>query len=350
MRRVVGTIIDPSARVERLCEGVSGDALARAAAELTSRYREGASLEWTQLHYLAYVVARLPATSRAIAAAVTSTLASSPGLVVSTIADLGAGPGTSVFALADRFPQARYRLYERDPAFIALGRRLLDGTSAAAEYVKADVTRDALEPADLVLCSYALGELPTEGVRAVVARAWAATRRVLIVVEPGSRHGCRLVLAAREHLVGAGGVVAAPCPHGTPCPLPDDDWCHFGVRVSRGRLHRLVKQAELSYEDEKYSYVAVVKGEARPADARIIRRPEMRPRLVQLVCCTASGIERLTVSKRDPARYRLARASQWGDAWPRVVPADEDPAVGGQEVEAPDDRHGSDMSDQDGKA
>lgn len=338
------TTIELAARISELCEGVPGTLLARACAELSASYREGgvsgarSSGGWARHHYLAYLVARVPATSSAIAAAASAAHDACPSFEPASVADLGAGPGTSVLALAGRYPGARFRLYERDPQFIALARQLLAGVSNDIEFVTADLARSpVVEPADLVVLSYALGELADSAVATLLARAWAAARQMLIVVEPGSPRGFRGVLDARDSLLASGGFVAAPCPHASACPLASDDWCHFAARVSRSRLHRQIKHGALSYEDEKFAYVAVAKLPVEQAAGRIIRRPIVRPRAVELVCCTSDGLARPTIGRGDHERYRAARAARWGDAWRLgVTRAAKGPSVGQPEV---DDAH-----------
>ena len=95
-----------------------------------------------------------------------------------------------------------------------------------------------------------------------------------MIVEPGTPAGYERILAARARLIELGRVIVAPCPHQAACPMPPGkDWCHFGARVNRSALHRRVKDADLSYEDEKFSYVVAVRPEivasgARPAARR----------------------------------------------------------------------------------
>jgi ribosomal protein RSM22 (predicted rRNA methylase) len=95
------------------------------------------------------------------------------------------------------------------------------------------------------------------------------------------------------------------------------DWCHFSVRVNRSSVHRRLKAAALGYEDEKFSYVAGIRGAAPPVSARVVRRPHLGKGLVSLYLCTPTdGLARTVVSKRQGPTYRAARNIAWGDAWP----------------------------------
>ena len=114
-------------------------------------------------------------------------------------------------------------------------------------------------------------------------------------------------------MIAAGGSTLAPCPHDAPCPLPEGDWCHFATRLARSRTHRLAKGAERGFEDEKFAYAVLTRPPHASADPRVIRRPDLRPGHVVLDLCTAEGLERRTVSKRDGAEYRTARKVAWGD-------------------------------------
>jgi ribosomal protein RSM22 (predicted rRNA methylase) len=120
--------------------------------------------------------------------------------------------------------------------------------------------------------------------------------------------------------MAAGYVIAAPCPHQLSCPLDvAGDWCHFGARLPRSALHRQVKGADLSYEDEKFSYVAAVRPDAGlpelPA-GRVVRRPQQRKGLVTLDLCARDGSSgHELVSKSKGEAYRRARKASWGDRW-----------------------------------
>ena len=181
--------------------------------------------------------------------------------------------------------------------------------------------RKLREPADLrqLIERAALWQAPAPQQEQLVDLAVAAAPAVLLV-EPGTPAGHRRILAARARLQAAGYAIAAPCPHQLDCPLAvPDDWCHFAVRLQRSALHRQVKGAELSYEDEKFSYVAAVRPELGlpewPA-GRVVRRPQQRKNLVLLDLCDADGRSvHLPVGKSKGEVYRRARKTAWGDRW-----------------------------------
>jgi ribosomal protein RSM22 (predicted rRNA methylase) len=137
----------------------------------------------------------------------------------------------------------------------------------------------------------------------------------VLILEPGTMEGFRIVRAARRRLVELGGRIQAPCPQEGECPLGEGDWCHFAVRVERSRLHRQLKGGELSYEDEKYSFVLAVKGEAQAAAGRILRHPKIHSGLIELRVCGVDGARDERVTKKNKAAWRSARKADWGGRW-----------------------------------
>lgn len=214
----------------------------------------------------------------------------------------------AAWAAVEAWPSlADLTLVEVEPEMVAAGRELLPG----AAWVTADLAA-ARGPADLVLCSYVLGELADPAAAAV--GLWEQAADTVAFVEPGTPEGYRRVLAARAAVLERGGHTVAPCPHDLACPLPADDWCHFAVRLPRSRLHRRAKGVELGYEDEKFSYAVLSREPVPPAAARIIRQPQVRSGHVNLVLSEPDGIHERTVSRKQGVRYREARGAAWGDA------------------------------------
>jgi ribosomal protein RSM22 (predicted rRNA methylase) len=311
--------------VDRLVDGVPLAALRAAAGRLSAAYRAGVSAAAPPLasthDRLAYLATRLPSTFEATRRVLGELRRAAPDLQVQSLLELGAGPAPGLWAAERHFPDlSRATHVELDAEMADLSRRLLAAgqfsSSIESTWVLQDISRaDEFGAHDLVLAGYVLGELPEPARDAFIDAAWAVTAAALVIVEPGTPAGAARVVRARARLVEAGAHVAAPCPHDGACPLASDDWCHFGVRVNRSSMHRRLKGGSLGYEDEKFSYVAVVRGTADPCAARVLRRPRAAPRRVSLRLCAADGLREELVTRSAGARYRAARKTDWGDAW-----------------------------------
>lgn len=303
--------------IEDRAERVPARELREACAALSAHYRRRGPTAGLRLRpeaaAAAYLLMRFPATYAAAHAALAELKARLGGVEPASCLDLGAGPGAASLAARALFPQlTQCTLIERLETMREAARGLLTGV----RFLAGDLNSyDDYPEHDLVLAAYALGELPERPRQAVLARAWRATRVALVVIEPGSPAGFSVVRQAREWLLEAGARLAAPCPAEGPCPMAADDWCHFAARLERTSLLRRMKAAKLSYEDEKFSYVAACRRDVSRAPARIVRRPEHAPGLVQLVLCDGARIRRELVTRRG-SLYKSARKSAWGDPWP----------------------------------
>jgi ribosomal protein RSM22 (predicted rRNA methylase) len=309
--------------VDRILESVSLPELKQAAKTLSDRYR--AELRDGRLHMAqdmavrAYLATRLPATYAAVRASLDALNDARPDFMPKTLLDVGAGPGTVLWATTDLWPELEAAvLLEASAAVRKVGETL------AAEAIKArtlwqagDVTIDlaGFQPADLVTCAYVLDEIAPASLSKMVDRLWHLTTDTLLIVEPGTPAGWQRILSVRAQLIAAGAHVLAPCPHEAPCPLTAPDWCHFSRRVARSRLHRLAKDAEVPWEDEKFIYVAASRQPAAMRAARVVAPPKSGSGKVSLKLCEPGGGAGETLfSKRDGELFRLARRLDWGDA------------------------------------
>jgi len=294
--------------IDERAEAVGFSNLKRAAAELSAAYREGRPIRLTGAESIAaYLVTRMPATYAA-AHAVLREVRERVGSVAS-ILDIGAGPGAASLAALDHFPGAVLTLVEREGPLAEIARQWLPGATVIA----GDVTRmEALPLHDLVIAAYSLGELSATLAR----RLWQAARIAFVAIEPGTPRGFALIRDVRGELLSRGARMLAPCPMESACPLVAPDWCHFAARVERSSLHRRIKDADLGYEDEKFSYVALAREAVALPASRIIRRPRHQPGLIVLETCTPRGVETTRVTKRHRDRFRAARQARWGDELP----------------------------------
>ncbi|HUQ93886.1 MAG TPA: small ribosomal subunit Rsm22 family protein [Bryobacteraceae bacterium] len=294
--------------IDRYAAAIPYSRLERASAALSDSYRSGQKTADVKLaaedRVAAYLVTRMPATY----AAVFHVLREIAGRIeVRSILDLGAGAGAAMVAALQIFEGLKtLTLVEADDAFRQAGMEFVP----AGKWIARDLRQcEPLPEADLVIASYSLGEL---GI-GVLERAWQTARTALVLIEPGSPAGFRLIREARDKLLSKGAHMLAPCPGEGVCPIPPGDWCHFGQRVERSALHRRMKHATLSYEDEKFSYVAVSRADCGRVGARLIRRPIHYPGLIELVVCRGDRIASEAIQKRHKESFRRARKLSWGD-------------------------------------
>ncbi|MBZ9898169.1 methyltransferase type 11 [Mesorhizobium sp. BR1-1-6] len=308
--------------VDRALENVPLPVLRQAAKTLSDRYR--AEMRDGRLHMAqdmavkAYLATRLPATYAAVRASLDAVNEAQPEFAPETLLDVGAGPGTVLWATADLWPGLQQAvLLEASAAVRKVGEALAaDAIAARIAWQAGDVTidLDGLQPADLITCAYVLDEIAPASLPKMVDRLWQLTTDTLLIVEPGTPAGWQRVLAVRRQLIEAGAHVLAPCPHEAPCPLIAPDWCHFSRRVARSRLHRLAKGAEVPWEDEKFIYVAASRQPAPVRAARVIAPPKTGSGKAALKLCRPDGSAGETLfSKRDGELFKAARRSDWGD-------------------------------------
>ena len=273
----------------------------------------------------AYSAARMPATFAACARAMTESADRLPGFQPTSLLDAGAGTGAASWAATAVWPTlSELTLVDREPAAVELGRRIAvsaPGSMARAAWRLAELDGELPRRAEVVVAAYVLGELPEGERHRIVARLWAATDALLVLIEPGSRAGFERIRTARAALIEAGGHAVAPCPGDEACPIAGRAWCHFLARLDRSPLQRGAKGATRSFEDEPFSYVAVAHPglAADPAPRVVLGRPRQRPGMIQLRVCIDGRIEERTLSRRDGPAWKAARDLAWGDPVPRTV-------------------------------
>jgi ribosomal protein RSM22 (predicted rRNA methylase) len=172
--------------------------------------------------------------------------------------------------------------------------------------------------ADFVVASYMVGEFSGARQAELAELLWSRTLDTLLVVEPGTPAGYARIIALRARLIALGAHngahVAAPCPHDGQCPLVAPDWCHFTQRLPRLRAHKQLKGADLPFEDEKFSYVALTRAPLPERPARVLTQPVVNKAGIRAKLCTASGISNTTVPRRDKTSYQNFKKISWGDA------------------------------------
>ncbi len=151
--------------IQREIDKVDRRKLAQAAAQLSEHYKKAdfsTPAVATEAHRAAYLAVRLPATYAALRRVFAEIKLRAPQAEISSLLDLGAGPGTALFAAAEQFPHLRQAtLIEADASWIALGKRLAEQSELFAvqhaQWLKQDLRSGlACEKHDLVVISYTL--------------------------------------------------------------------------------------------------------------------------------------------------------------------------------------------------
>ena len=200
--------------------------------------------------------------------------------------DLGAGTGAASAALRAHFGDE-------------LDLRAVDRVVATGHVLPVDITDiGALSrltagsaPFDLAVAAHVLNELfvdrePADRVERLgrLVSSWCEVvlheGGTMILLEPALRETSRVLLAVRDHLLGMGFDVIAPCFFTGPCPalIRERDWCHDSAARGAGRVD--------------FSYLVVrASGEASadPALCRIVSDPLPEKGRLKLFACGSGG-------------------------------------------------------------
>lgn len=305
----------------RLTEGLSRRELADRARVISETYRSGGTSKpiADERDALAYALARMPATYAAVSACLTALREARPDFAPASIIDAGAGPGTAAWAATGAFPSLTdIALLDANPVLMQLAKTLTADHEPLAEagfrVGPANQLLANAPGADLVVASYVIGELADHERSEFTTLLWERTRDTLVVVEPGTPAGYARIIALRSQLIAQGAHVVAPCPHDKPCPLAAPDWCHFAQRLPRTRDHMLMKDADVPFEDEKFSYVALSRVSTVARAARVLAPPHVGKAAVEAKLCTVDGLVQASIPRRDKPAYANARRWRWGEA------------------------------------
>lgn len=307
--------------VESKITGIKRDGLIKDAKNISDRYRyesgEGKRLLTLNSEALAYSLVRMPATFGAISSALEYAL-DYVDEIPRTLLDVGAGTGAGSWAADALINLNEVTCLERESAMISIGESIMKESSGVlkdAKWIQYDLNQNNIPvKADLVIISYVLNELDETMRQNVVKQLFDAANQMLLIVEPGTPVAYQSLKKIREQLIDLGGYVVAPCTHNNKCGLEENDWCHFTTRIARSQIHKQLKSGDVPYEDEKFSYLAVVKKPVKQANYRILRHPFFEKGKVTMRLCSKEGIVQKEFKKRDGDIYKKARKAKCGDS------------------------------------
>ena len=289
---------------------------------ISLKYREksgkGNRLVTEEIEALAYAAVRMPATYSAVNTALKNTF-EIYNPEIESVLDVGAGTGAGTWAVRNFVDLNGSICLERENVMRNLGENLMQESEIdelrSVKWEKFNlVNSDIRYNADLVICSYVLNELNEADRRMALEKLWNATNKILLIIEPGTPQGFAEIKELRKILINKGGKIIAPCPNIEKCPMPENDWCHTTCRVARTKIHKMLKNGDVPYEDEKFSYIAVSKEKIEKGDfARVLRHPKIESGKITMQVCSIDGIEEKVITKKDKELFKTARKVGCGD-------------------------------------
>lgn len=289
------------------------------ASQLSEKYmyqkRTGDTLLNTEIEALAYSIMRMPATYGAVYTALKHTLERIDNNIQSVV-DIGAGTGAATWAISELLATKNIRCFEREPVMLELGKSFMAQNPKLKDisWQYMDIVKDDLDAkADLVVTSYMLNEIKPENRKDVINKLIKSSNHIILIIEPGTPEGFKNIKEVQKIAIDNGLHIAAPCTFQGVCPLPDEDWCHSIVRIERTKVHKLLKNADLPYEDEKFSYIAISKEKCDTSGTRILRHPMIEKGKITLKVCHNGKIEDMIITKKDKELFKMAKKKKCGD-------------------------------------
>ena len=236
---------------------------------------------------------------------------------IKTVLDIGSGTGSVFWALENYVENAQITAVEKSESMIKYSKLLSNNLSSKISYIKDDIL--ALNPQnincfDLTIESFVLNEMTDADRKKTLDIMMSQSGKYIILIEPGTPKSYERMMKDREYLLSKGLRLVLPCPHEQKCSLVDD-YCNFSVRVNRTRVSRLIKDASLNYEDEKYFYLIFCKTEVPKLNNSIIlRNPIYKKNNICLKTCnSACVIKDVVITKNNKKNYLKAKKAKHGD-------------------------------------
>lgn len=311
-------------KINKKAEGKKQSELIEISKEISDRYinksGQGKRLVTKEEEALVYSIARMPATFGAVYKAIEWSV-DNFNEEINSVLDVGAGTGAASWAVSECInKELQITCLEREDAMLTLGQEYMQEEITSlnnAKWIKQDVSSTEIkEKADLVISSYMLNEFSEETRIRTVQKLWNATNKLLLIIEPGTPESFKKMKKIREYLITCGGNVIAPCIHNKKCELPENDWCQFTCRISRSKLHKVLKGGESPFEDEKFFYLAISKNKensTRKEFARVLRHPKIESGKITLKLCDNDGIKEKMITKKSKELFKIARKIESGD-------------------------------------
>ncbi len=305
--------------IEEKLKHVKLTELKQCASNLSEKYmyqeRTGETLLNTEIEAFVYAIMRMPATYGAVYTALKNTL-EGINYEIHSVLDIGAGTGAATWAISELLKTNNIRCLEREQVMLELGKAFmcknLKLKDVSWQYI--DIVKDNLDiKADLVVASYMLNEIKLKERKNVIDKFIKSCNHILLIIEPGTPEGFKNIKEVQKMAIDNGLNLIAPCTFQGVCPLSDSDWCHSTVRMERTKVHKILKDAVLPYEDEKFSYIALSKEQVDSTGIRILRHPIIEKGRIMLKVCHDGNIEEMVITKKDKELFKNVKKKRCGD-------------------------------------
>ena len=298
--------------------------LKEAALNLSKRYMEnkrtGESFIKTELDTISYSVIRMPATYSAIRTCLEKVIELKE-FEINSLLDIGSGTGAAEWAAIELFDINDIVCLEREKTMIDLAKSYFSYNESLSDvkFIDVDILEENLNLSkDLCILSYMINELSEENRLKVIDKALKSTNKVLLVVEPGTPEGFKNVRKIRDYVFEKGYEIIAPCTgFNGKCDISEDDWCASSIRVQRTKIHKYLKDAEVGFEDEKFSYIAINvskdKLDFNSNLRRILRHPKIQNGRIEVKTCLNGEIKEEVITKKNKDDFKALKKKNIGD-------------------------------------
>lgn len=320
--------IELKEKIEEEISNVDVKTLKQSAKNVSEKYRDKTSnktshqLITCEEEAIAYAASRMPATYGAIYTTLKHCIEilklNNSDFEIKNLLDVGAGTGAGSWAALELLDIENITCIENEEYMMNAGKKLMQAGDKAlqdAKWIQKNLLIDDIqESADLVIVSYVLNEISEENREEVLQKLWNETNKVLLIVEPGTPEGYKEIKDIRKYFIEKGEKILAPCLHEKECKIQEGDWCSFSCRVARSKIHKILKDGDVPYEDEKFSYIAISKIPINQTGAVILRHPKIENGKITFKLCTNSGnIEEKIITKKDKELFKKAKKLNCGD-------------------------------------
>ena len=306
-------------KITALASELKSSTLKQTRANLTDKYKnhtgQSTDLISGKNDSILYAISRMPATYSVIYSLIFELASEGVLEKLNTVCDIGSGTGSAYFALSELYDDIKFSLYERSQAMIDIFKRLSDN---AIDVNKSDAVKTDFETKyDLVMTSFVLSEMTEQDRNKVFEKMLDISDKYVLVIDTGTPETYKNIYKLKAIAKEKGYNVIAPCKCER-CTL-ENDYCQFYARVERSSLLRQSKSASLPYEDEKYFYLLFEKvsnandyhnansGASSTEYGRVIRRPKIKEKEVELILCTPNGTDSKRITKANKQLFKNAK-------------------------------------------